>query len=215
MHFRKFVINLATRPDRRAEMERQLASVGWDAEFIEAVRPQEKGDFPSIGARGCFLSHLETLRRGRGSNILLMEDDLNFAPNFATLWPRAISELPNDWSIFYPAHKLESRLIHPGTKVLCTHMIAFNLCIVERLIHELEVILLRPGGHELGGPMHIDGAYSTIREQNPDMRSYSYSPPLGYQRSSFSDIAERRFFDRSPLLKEIVGIARALRNTFR
>ena len=59
----KYVINLEDRTDRRAEMEQQLRRVGWQAAFVAAIRPVDAGDFPSVGARGCFLSHLATLKQ--------------------------------------------------------------------------------------------------------------------------------------------------------
>lgn len=206
--FRKFVINLESRPDRRSGMQRQLDRVGWDAEFIKAVRPDEPGEFPSVGARGCFLSHLEVLKRGAGSNIILMEDDLNFVPRFALMWPRVVDRLPLDWSIFYPAHD-GGGLLDPSIGVMRTHMIVFHGSVVARTIKELETILSRPGGHALGGPMHIDGAYSTIRAQNPDIQTYAFSA-LGHQRSSRSDIAATKFYDRTPRLRSIANAARRM-----
>jgi hypothetical protein len=210
--FRRFVINLESRPDRRSEMQKQLDRIGWQADFIKAIRPGEEGPFPSSGARGCFLSHIEVLKQGEGSNIVLMEDDLNFLPGAPELWADAIETLPADWSMFYPAHDIGNGRLDPGTGVSCTHMVVFNSSIVSRIRRELETIMSRPKGHQLGGPMHIDGAYSTIRAQNPDIRTYVLSPPLGYQRSSRSDIADLRFFDSLPILRPITS---ALRRIFR
>ena len=85
----KYVINLEDRTDRRAEMEQQLRRVGWQAAFVPAIRPADAADFPSVGARGCFLSHLATLNRPAGGHVLLMEDDLDFVPDFAQLWDSA------------------------------------------------------------------------------------------------------------------------------
>ncbi len=78
----KWVINLKDRTDRRREMIEQLERVGWSAQFFPAVRPADAGTFPSIGARGCFLSHLALLKQATSGHILLMEDDLNFVPQF-------------------------------------------------------------------------------------------------------------------------------------
>ena len=68
-------------------------------------------------------------------------------------------------------------------------MIVFRVEVAPRIIAGLETIMERAPGHVLGGPMHVDGAYSTIRAQNHDLKTYSASPPLGYQRSSRSDIS--------------------------
>jgi glycosyl transferase family 25 len=210
---RRMVINLEIRADRRIEMERQLASVGWTAEFVNGIRPEDRGDFPSIGAKGCFLSHLEVLKRGAGSTIILMEDDLDFAPEFAQRWDRLFSELPDDWSIFYPASDVAGWPLSNTTGIMRSHMMVFRSTIVDRMISELEMILSRPAGHILGGPMHVDGAYSTIRKQNADIMTYSLFPPLGSQRSSRSDIADLRFFDRLPILRPLAGLARKVQRS--
>src|SRR6266550_6801741 len=97
----KYVINLKSRVDRRAEMEIQLRSVGWSAEFSQSARPDNAAGFPSIGARGCFISHLQMLQRGAavGRHVLLMEDDLSFSPWFSERWQNAIEMLDHQqWS---------------------------------------------------------------------------------------------------------------------
>lgn len=190
-------------------MEAQLQRVGWDAEFIKAVRPDDAGGFPSIGARGCFESHLAVLHRGLGSNIILMEDDLNFAPDFRQRWPMIAANLPDDWSIFYPAHETAGGLLASSVGLVCTHMMAFRSAIVPRVIRELETIMSRPGGHPLGGPMHVDGAYSTIRAQNPEIKTYGISSPLGYQRSSRSDIAIPHWIDKYPTIAKVARTVKA------
>jgi len=81
-----YVINLPYRTDRRAEIDVQLARAGLSlshpkVHLFEAVRPDEPGPFPSIGARGCFLSHLGVLKDAamRGfDKVLVLEDDADF-----------------------------------------------------------------------------------------------------------------------------------------
>jgi len=221
---RKVVVNLESRTDRRSEMEKQLARIGWQAEFFKAIRPIDPKGFPSIGARGCFLSHLSILQqaaRDRVEGLLIMEDDLNFAANFSELWPAAYEKLrTRSWSIFYPAHDFRSfgdGLVElpSRTSVLCTHFMVFNGDALPIIVGELEAILSRPPGDPLGGPMHVDGAYSTIRLTNPDMKTFGYTPALGYQRSSRTDIGENKLFDRIELLRPVVHGIRKLRERMR
>lgn len=81
-----YVINLPYRADRRSEMAHQLVRVGLSFDdpqvvLFPAVRPTEPGALPSIGARGCFLSHLGVLRdalKKGARQILVLEDDANF-----------------------------------------------------------------------------------------------------------------------------------------
>jgi glycosyl transferase, family 25 len=221
--FLKYVINLPERLDRRKEMEAQLRRIGWQAQFIAAAKPSAPDGFPSIGSRGCFLSHLEALRQGAPSNehIVLMEDDLNFIPDFQALWREASKTLfTKDWSVFYAGHTLKHEtnglsLIPSTDGIVCAHFMMINRSAVRPLIQGLETILSRPPGHPLGGPMHVDGAYSTIRAQNPQFATYAFSPSLGYQRSSRSDIASPRFFDRIPVLRPVVSRLRQIKQALR
>ena len=68
---RTYVINLVTRPDRRREMEAELVSSGWPGpvEWLNEKRPAEKGEWLSIGYKGCFMSHFKALIRGRDSGL--------------------------------------------------------------------------------------------------------------------------------------------------
>jgi hypothetical protein len=215
-----YVINLEHRTDRRIAMEKQLLRIGWRAEFFRAIRPDNAADFPSIGARGCFLSHLSVLRNAQKAGVqqlVILEDDLNFAPKFVERWNLSMSSLETKtWSIFYPGHTLKGlpaglSRISPHTNIRCTHFMVVNGHAILTLISGFEKMLSRPGGHPLGGPMHIDGAYSTLRTQNPSLVTYANSPVLGYQRSSRTDVGNLRWFDRIGMLAPLVHIARKLR----
>lgn len=213
-----YVINLHDRSDRRAEMNEQLRRIGWMAQFSNSDREADLAGFPSIGAHGCFKSHLATLRRGciMKGHVLIMEDDLNFVPGFSGLWKESSEQLAKtDWDIFYPAHLLNISdglvSIEPATEILCAHFLMFNRKAVPRIIAGLETILSRPPGHPDGGPMHVDGAYATIRKQNPDLKTYVFSPSLGYQRSSRSDIANVKFFDRIEVLRPTIRVLRRIK----
>ncbi|MEH2515739.1 glycosyl transferase family 25 [Bradyrhizobium sp. AZCC 1610] len=215
----KYVINLPSRLDRRVEMEEQLHRVGWHAQFSSAIRPDSTAGFPSIGAHGCYLSHLATLKRGyiNKEHVLVMEDDLNFAPDFIRLWDRAYGELETqDWDLFYPAHYLQNQpegllTIAPDLGVMCTHFYMVHKDTVSKIIEELETILARPPGHPDGAPMHIDGAYSTIRKQNPRLRTFVFTPALGRQRPSKSNISDEKFYDRIPALSAALTALRKMK----
>jgi hypothetical protein len=215
-----FVINLEHRIDRRLAMEEELLKVGWRAEFFRAIRPGEPAGFDSIGARGCFLSHLSVLKAAQDREaqyIAILEDDLNFRPGFTDGWKSAMSRLSSmEWSIFYPGHALEHlpaglSCVPPDIGIQCTHFMVINRPALKSLIAGFETILSRPPGHRLGGPMHVDGAYSTLRAQNHGLVTYAYFPALGYQRSSRTDVGNLKWFDRVGILSPIVDAARKLR----
>ena len=105
-----YVINLERREDRRREMKDELTRVGWDATFFPAIEPASSAGFASIGAHGCFLSHLSVLKIARDAaveRLVILEDDVNFVRNFGERWQRMETELAAlDWSICYPGHAI-------------------------------------------------------------------------------------------------------------
>jgi glycosyl transferase, family 25 len=105
-----FIVNLPERVDRHSEMELELEKVNlsYDHKKIvvsPAIRPDDKDKFPSVDARGCFLSHLEILKKARVNrfgSVLIMEDDLAISSKLQSFIPNIIGTLNNrDWSIEY------------------------------------------------------------------------------------------------------------------
>jgi glycosyl transferase family 25 len=219
-----FVINLDYRTDRRNQMLRQLSRVGWRAEFFSAIRPDSAGGFPSIGARGCFLSHLAVLKEAQNAEaqqVVILEDDVNFAAQFPERWKYSMSILETqEWSIFYAGHVMKDlppglSRISPSVAVQNCQFVVINRSAISKLVSQLESILSRRPGHPLGGPMHVDGAFSTIRRQNPLLVTFAHFPALGYQRPSRTDIGNVRWFDRAASLTPIVSFARKLKGVLR
>lgn len=221
MKITNFVINLEVRTDRRRAMEKDLQRIGWSAHFSNSQKPRDAAGFPSAGARGCFLSHLAMLTTGAGlpdTHILVMEDDLKLAADFSSGWMRRLNLLgQQDWDIVYVGHYEpdlpEGLSLLPTTRsVRCAHFMLFNQRMLPTLIAGLQAILERPPGDPLGGPMHVDGAYSMLRAQTPAIRTYACSPPLGRQRPSRSDIALNNPFDNIALLRPLMDGYRRLKS---
>jgi len=221
---RTYVLNLPDRADRRREMGEVLARAGmaWEdgrVELFGATRPADAGPFPSLGARGAFLSHLGMLRKARDlklSRVLLLEDDLEFSPKLGPALDALAERLGrDDWGMVYLGHDLPSPPPPDSPCALTPYdgpiVLAHFYGVLDRLIAFLELVMSRPPGHPDGGPMHVDGAFSTFRGQNPDVLTLVASPSLGWQRSSRSDIASNRWYDRAPVSRELVGLARRLR----
>jgi glycosyl transferase family 25 len=218
---RKVVINLPSRRDRRREMQRQLSMINWQADFYDAIRPNEAAGFSSIGARGCFLSHLSVLRQARDDKVdmlMILEDDLDFTKDFHNLWKGVEANLLRQAAspcIIYLGHYLDIQgeglvQLSPEVNVRCTQFMAITAPALLLITDELEQILARPPGHPDGGPMHVDGAYSTIRARHPKLTTFAHAPALGFQRPSRTDIGEQRFFD-SPLLRPLISFVRAIK----
>jgi glycosyl transferase family 25 len=230
-----FLINLPDREDRKRELERELRSVGLETDnpklvWIRAVRPLDAGEFPSIGARGCFMSHLTCLRSAMDSGhsrILILEDDACFPKPRVGGLKGVLKKLEDpNWAIWYGGgHMLHD--LSPGIDsfeiialdhtvgVQTSHCIALQGGAIDSVKSFFELILTRRGGHPVAGPMHVDGAYSTWRALNPVAVTLISAPPVCVQRLSRSDIATTRWFDRSPFLQSGVAAIRRLRNYVR
>ncbi len=227
------VINLTYRSDRRSEFEAQLKRIGLSLDhpqirLFAAIRPEESGGFPTIGTRGCFLSHLAVLREAIAAgqdSILICEDDLDFTPDMISRLPGLLAGLMQQpWDLFYgsyadlPAGKvIAPGLIRadPSETIVGLSFYAVRGKAIADLVHYLEAILTRAPGDPAGGPMHVDGAVSHFRADHPQYTTLVASPPIGVQRSSRTDIHDLKWFDRLPVLREVTSILRGLRRRAR
>lgn len=226
-----YVINLDTRTDRRREILSELAGLGVEetdpkVRFFSAVKPDDQGAFPSIGARGCFLSHLGVLKDAKNSGhgtILILEDDANIMVDGAVEFAEVMQDFYSDtWEIGYLGHRVSQmppaeasvserwRLLPPATPVQTTHAMMISSRIFDDLVSYFEAMLARPAGDPAGGPMHVDGAYSWFRRDNPDVQTYVARTQYVGQRASKSDIAPDSWIEKLPF----VPFLRRIKNRF-
>lgn len=220
-----FIINLSERSDRRKEINNELDWIGaanhHNVEIFPAIKATELGGFTSIGARGCFMSHLSILRKARDSGmqkILIIEDDLMFSHYFKKNQQAVAQHLKSDaYDIAYLGHLVETknsgalRFEKHELPLMQCHFIAFRGDVIASLVTFLETLLTRPPGHPDGGPMHLDGAYSTFRAQQPERITQIAVPSLGFQRPSPSNIAGFRWFDKVIGFRELSATVRKIR----
>lgn len=226
-----YVVNLRHRADRRREMEREMERAGWGkrherVEFFPAVRPSDAGGFPSIGAHGCYMSHLGLLRDALAKGyerVVVMEDDLAISKDFAGREEELTAELRRrSWDLVHMGHFLTlegmaeklggDAFLETRETIVGLHFYAVHRRVLPGLIGFLELVLSRPPGHPDGGPMHVDGAYSTFRAVHPEVVTLVSVPSYGWQRSSRSDIAARQWFDRWWIARPAVEALRQWRN---
>lgn len=227
------IINLPHRADRRTEVEAELAglgltlepaSAGAPAALFPAVRPDEMSGFPSIGARGCFLSHLGVLRQALDDGaeaVLILEDDVAFSREAIVRLPAALDALAGeDWAICYGGYRLSAALeaapagiatIPPAVPVMTTHCLAIRRAAIVALVPYLDAMQARPAGSVEGGPMHVDGAYSWFRAAYPQFRTVAITPEIAHQRASRTDIHDLKIYDRLPLIRDVAQGLRRLR----
>lgn len=216
------VINLPSRTDRKRDMLQELHRHRLNADFLSAIRPDDKAGFPSIGARGCFLSHLTLLKQARDDgvkNLVIMEDDLTISDQFDQAQQGLIDTLDSrPWAFAYFGHRLDLEEQHAAAMIphtgpiIAAHFVGINGTVLPTLVDFLETMLKREPGHPDGGPMHVDGAYSTFREQHPELVTLVANPPMGSQRSSISDITNTNRWQMVPFIRPLFSMAYSVKN---
>ena len=219
------IISLPSRKDRRRETKSEFKRNGYSIEeknigFFDAVRPEDKGEFPNVGSKGCFLSHLAVLKLAdeKGAkNVLILEDDIAFSRDLVACASKAIEQLADlEWDILYfghgkPASEIGDLWIPAAYPGPMTHFYAVNRCMLKSLITFLEEVQTRPAGHPGGGAMHYDAAINTFMLSNPDVKLFCFSKNLGYQRPSETNIHEQSRLHKSLILKPLWIIFRAFK----
>ena len=196
------IINLPERRDRRREMERELASVGLADDprvsFFPAIRPVDAGSFTSIGARGVYHSQLAILREAAEANrsVLILEDDCDFIPAARDF------DFGSGWDIFYGGYYATSPGDLAQSDIVGAHMMGFTAKAATEICAYLDTLEFE-GIHP-----PIDAAYVWFRRARPDVPTRFAVPPLANQRPSRSDIADLRLYDRVPVLRSAINLAR-------
>jgi len=226
---KSYVINLPERKDRLNAMKQELKRMGISqlsekVQIFSAIKPTDKGEFPSIGSRGCFLSHLGVLKEAKNQNlsyVLIMEDDLLFSNRLIKEQEKVVKELEDlDWDFAYLGHILE---LTPTTRgifqyynepLVTAHFVAIKGKIINQLVDFLETLLSRPAEHPDGGPMYPDAAYSTFRARNPNIITLIANPCLGFQRPTTSDLAGYKWFETWPVFAELTAAGRSVKNLY-
>lgn len=225
-----YVINLPYRTDRRREVEAQLRIVGLSfahpgVTLFAACRPEDPGDWPGVGVRGCFMSHLgvltDAVEAGR-DRILILEDDFDWSAAFLRHGHETLDALAElDWRFLHGGHVREGDrapeavAVAPETSLTLTHFIALAGGAVAEAQSWLSEVSRRAAGDPRGGPMHVDGAYSWLRRADPNMAAYTFAPAIGAQRASRTDIHAQRWYDSNPVTARLASFYRAARNRWR
>lgn len=222
------IISLPERLDRRREVGKEMARVGLkvgegSVRMFDAIKPAEADGFPSVGSRGCYLSHLQVLRdaiRDGTRHLLVVEDDAMFTREINNAGALLALCKSGDWDFLYPGHlKLPAipgplRWVPKDDWLMCTHAYAVNQRILKPLVAYLEDCLARPEGHVDGGPMHVDAAYNYFMRDNPEVLTYRSSRAVVIQRSSQSDIARPKSLHRL-MPRRALRIAHKVKNWIR
>lgn len=222
---RIYVINLPERQDRKAQIaaELKLQGIGWQANKVicwPAIRPDSTADFPTLGAHGCFLSHLAALKDAARALdqgwILILEDDAVLLAHLGVALPELAALLRQQTAdLIYlgscqhdetPDQRTTFQRSQQPIVGAHAYMVACEY--LPQLIAYLEGCLERPAGHPMGGRLHYDGALSLYRQFHPDCRTWLAQPNLVEQRFSRSDIQPRWWYDQWPVIRQLAAWAR-------
>lgn len=200
-----FVINLDRRKDRREHFQKELSRLSISYNRISAV-DGESEDVPNVdgltpGEVGCILSHKKVLERVIKEKIqlpLILEDDIIFEDKFNSRFKSHFSQLPEDWSMYYPAaNTTQDENLTPVTKnidrtykALTTHSYSVKLEKAEKLYQIIE---------DNAFEKPVDDTYTHFQKEE---KVYVSSPNLIIQKEGHSNVRGgfRNYFD---VLKDI------------
>lgn len=201
-------------------MRRQLAAVGLDndprVEFFDACRPADRGMFSTKGARGCFMSHSIIISQAAVANesVMILEDDCDFFPEAKTY------EAIGPWDVFYGGYMAESPNDLENSDIIGSHFMGFNVTAAKKAStyfaryqepdFQPDIRAAAEPGFDPAIRPGVDGAYVWFRRAHPELRTEFAL--LSKQRSSRTDIGKLRWFDRTPVVRNLVQLLRNLKN---
>jgi glycosyl transferase, family 25 len=134
-----------------------------------------------------------------GQSVLILEDDCDFIAGAQSY------EIPTGWDIFYGGHNAADPDDLQNSDIMGAHMMGFSRAGALQMSAYLEQL------HYDGIHPPIDAAYVWFRRANPDTPTYFAVPPLAGQRASRSDIADLRWYDKLPLIRQLSNALRTMR----
>ena len=183
------VVSLPERLDRRSEMRKEMARVGLDFEFFDAIKVTDKGMFKRVGSHGCFLSHRKLLTEAAQLNegIFIIQDDCEFVVDRVTI---------PDCDIFYGGFEASNPSDLDSSDIIGAHCMAFSPR-AAKLVTEYLKDYLDPNfvpdpqaakvstyNPTIRPP--IDGAIVWFRRKHPELTTVFNK--IALQRSSRSDV---------------------------
>jgi GR25 family glycosyltransferase involved in LPS biosynthesis len=143
-----FVINLESDRERMAVLAPRLHNVGIEFERFQALQFEGSGKREAL--RGANMSHLGVVREARRrklENVLIMEDDAVFRPDFLKLWAIILPQLQTlDYDIFYGYSWHNTASSPAGLEITaliagsyCAHFWAIHSCFYDSFIESVEL----------------------------------------------------------------------------
>lgn len=185
-------INLASRKDRREEMEAQFEKLGIPPEKIQRIEAVE--DF--FGAIGCTRSHIKAIQMAQQQglkNVLILEDDFNFTVEFLHENLEELKRINFLWDVIMFSGNLLRHTTHSPVffKVLKAYTSAgylVNGSYYQTLLENYQQGLQKLIETRIHRRYAIDIWFSHLQSRD---KWYIFAKKAGYQRCSYSDIEKR------------------------
>ncbi len=199
-------VNLSTRPDRAAYVQRECARVGIEAARFNALRSEDyRGPYQPVaqmafqpGRIGCYLSHLSLIDGVRNTTGILgiLEDDVMFCDDFSTRMRYIEEHFDKPWDMFFlgstyhinPAvwHKTDLGCDFKQTDIDYIHRIYGTWNTYAYLVNRQSAgkiaDLMVANAHRSNA---VDHLFILIE---PELNCYCFTPGMAFQRDDFSDI---------------------------
>jgi len=193
---KSFFINLNSRKDRLAEVQKELMCFDIDATRIPGINGNPDNIKTKLlpGEVGCALSHLECFKRAEGNEIILiLEDDVEFRVGANALFDKWVVNVPDDWDILFLGGnhwgydlslRKHPKLHHVGGNVYKTdHTITNHAYFIRGKV--ITWMIERIPRMEL--PVDMLQAEAQLL-----FNAYTFVPNLAWQRKGFSSIQNKK-----------------------
>jgi glycosyl transferase family 25 len=214
------IVNLKSRPDRRWQMECELARVGFSPgakiAFFDGMSFTEPGPFKRIGSHGAYRTHLAILREAAeaGESVLILQDDCSFLPAIHNY------ELPDEVDIFYGGYDASDPADLHNSEIVGAHFMGFSNEAARKAVAYLEALLdpeyppdaiaAAVSGFDPAIRPPIDGSLVWFRRAHPELKTVFAM--LSKQRPSRTDIGDQQVLDRVWGLRDLANLARTIKH---
>jgi len=182
-------VNLARRPDKWAECEKEFAKHNLTVERFDAIDGSKIEHNPKVmdGSIGNLLSQITIIKEAREKgyeNVLILEDDVEFEENVNEIFKERIKGVPNDWDLLYLGgnhNRQKIDLVSPYVRRIndtyATHAYAIRNTVYDLVLEYLE-------GEQQEGDV-------ILAEVQKKCNAYCFHPNLAWQKPGVSDVFNR------------------------
>jgi GR25 family glycosyltransferase involved in LPS biosynthesis len=184
-----YCITCAQTPERTARARRHFQERGLQVQFFPGIHGSSFGlravhDPPHLmqeGHVGVLLSHYmlwQTLAYLPHEEVLILEDDAWFGPNFKRDFQRAYADLPADWQfVFVGGVKMKDKPLERLTRRVC--VMRYPCGTHAYLVRRSALPFLLQSNHEARRPLDLQLMENSL----PAMKCYTFLPSLVKQHT--------------------------------